>query len=48
MMRDFFMSGVLFEYEIHGENQANECRQVVPIQVLSLENEIGNHAEHDE
>lgn len=42
------MSGVLFEYEIHGENKANECREVVPVQVLPLEEDVGDDAEDNQ
>ena len=47
MMRSFFMFA-LFKYEIHGKNKADECGEMVPVQMLSLENQVGNDAEHDE
>ena len=42
------MFGRLFEYEIHGEHKADECREVVPVQVLPLEEDVGDDAEDNQ
>ena len=37
----------LFEYEIDSHDEADECGEVVPLQVLSLEDDVGEYREND-
>ena len=38
---------LLLEYEIDGENQTDECCEVIPVKLLPLEEDICNDAEDD-
>ena len=39
---------LLFEYEIYGEDEADECSKVVPMQMLPLEEDVGDDAEDNQ
>lgn len=38
----------LLKYEIHRKHKTNESGKVVPVQLLSVEEEVGDDAENDQ
>lgn len=42
------MCGRLLEYEIHSKHKTNESRKVVPVQLLSVKEKVGDDAEDEQ
>lgn len=42
------MCGRLLEYEIHSKHKTHESRKVIPMQLLSVKEKVGDDAEDDQ